>query len=165
MPSRPVLASSATLPKEDVVCQHAMKRLSLHDNHEVTESSSIHPSTSVDSNDLPVTNDNSNPQQGNKYSHYLVDGDCKRLDEMIGPKGNVESENHTDTNTIDGYKPAFKVPPFKKDGRKLFVGGIPSIGEFLMNEFFSLANCSECILRNPCCLSFFMIVYKLYDSI
>jgi len=127
METRAVHATSASVSKEDDSIQHAMTKLGLHEEHDIISNNSTSPSPSYNT-DSNETNDNSNPQQGNKYSQDLADGHRRRLIEMNGFKTNEENANHTNlVNTNGGSKPVFKVPPFKKDGRKLFVGGIPSV--------------------------------------
>lgn len=54
---------------------------------------------------VPPTNDNSNPQQGPESSKGVA---------LVANPQNI------------GQQPFFKIPPTKKDCRKLFIGGLPS---------------------------------------
>ena len=81
----------------------------------------------------PPTNDNSNPQQGtmlkpnqhhgskwNQHTHYKSDGSTpSNMSQQPSPHYGAI------TDTAFPQRP-FKIPPTKKDNRKLFVGGLPS---------------------------------------
>jgi len=66
--------------------------------------------------------DNSNPQGGMKYS-----GGGNEISSVVAV-GHPEDGKNMDNRKSNTEKHFMKVPPTKKDARKLFVGGIPSNG-------------------------------------
>ena len=94
--------------------------------------------------------DNSNPQQGT-FSLPSVHNEKR-----VNRKDSTDVEmNILKSTTEDGKKPLtqknstesiqhVKVPPTKKDSRKLFVGGLPSNGKFYL-----------------CCILYFSMILKI----
>jgi hypothetical protein len=89
-------------------------------NIDQTPPAATNPSTTEDSKqqklEKPSRNDNSNPQQG--------PGSVRHSDA-------VKSASHSDSASIS----TLKIPPTRKDSRKLFVGGLPSDGTYCISEF------------------------------
>ncbi len=85
-------------------------------------------------NELPPTNDNSNPQGGgSKYTCEVENATIKMKNEL-----NLSCDHNGSTNPNFECSEPFssarkdvrqvKIPPYKRDGRKLFVGGIGGNG-------------------------------------
>jgi hypothetical protein len=68
------------------------------------------------------TNDNSNPQQGPGSVHH---------------SDSVKTASRSDSASIT----TVKIPPTKKDSRKLFVGGLPSDGTYALAFLKSIYPC------------------------
>lgn len=92
------------------------------------------------------TNDNSNPQQGSRYNSDFEDvrtlAAKGQENQRIPPQGNKMTERNVENKGVDSSNPQeklsqMKIPPNKKDNRKLFIGGIPgNVSDLEFRRFF-----------------------------
>mmetsp|Transcript_1071 Transcript_1071/g.2678 ORF Transcript_1071/g.2678 Transcript_1071/m.2678 type:complete len:184 (-) Transcript_1071:1324-1875(-) len=81
-----------------------------------------------------TTNDNSNPQQG-------TGGSPEDTTATVSPLATTSSSS-SNAVSATATRRVFKIPPTKKDERKLFVGGLPANSKYLM--FVIPVSCFSC---------------------
>lgn len=65
-------------------------------------------------------------------ANIATDATPKRVNDDSNPQQGTGSRTAAGMMTAQSqHRPGFKVPPTKKDSRKVFVGGLPSNGKFL----------------------------------
>lgn len=102
---------------------------------EASQASQTQQPTSSDGEKAPASpakrNDNSNPQQGTSSRGARVAAQSHQSAEAAAPTALVSSFPRPQQPILQ--RPSLKIPPTKKDDRKLFVGGLPSDGKFLIS--------------------------------
>jgi hypothetical protein len=102
---------------------------------ETTLTNTINSDTTTNNNAAPVapeSNDNSNPQQGT--------GGRLASSTASSPL----AKNSKEASSQQPARVNLKIPPSKKDDRKLFVGGLPSDGTYLNMQTMRHVILGEC---------------------